>query len=90
MTAPAFEDRCSAVAEADAQARPECPAALFDRIAPVAPARRLARAAACGSAQATGVAPIAVHAAAVARARGAPDAARRLRWPLSVRARRKP
>lgn len=89
MTAPAFDGRFPAVAQVHAQARPECPPAPFDRIASVAPARRLARAAACGSGQAPGAGRATAHADAVARASGAPDAARRLRWPLFVHARGK-
>ncbi len=54
-----FKDHFSAVAGAYADARPEYPAALFDWIASVVPARALAWEAGCGSGQATrGLAPL--------------------------------
>ncbi|TYT22988.1 class I SAM-dependent methyltransferase [Luteimonas viscosa] len=51
--AATFKDHFSAVADAYAGARPEYPAALFEWIASVAPARGLAWEAGCGSGQAT-------------------------------------
>jgi SAM-dependent methyltransferase len=51
--APVFKDHFSAVAADYAQARPEYPPSLFAWIASVAPARRLAWDAGCGSGQAS-------------------------------------
>lgn len=53
MPGPGFKDHFSAVAAAYAHARPGYPDALFDWIAAVAPSRRLAWEAGCGSGQAT-------------------------------------
>lgn len=53
MPGPGFKDHFSAVAAAYAGARPSYPDALFDWIAAVAPSRRLAWEAGCGSGQAT-------------------------------------
>ena len=53
MARSTFKDHFSAVADAYADARPEYPDALFDWIATLAPGRRLAWEAGCGSGQAT-------------------------------------
>ena len=53
MSAVPFHDHFSAVAAQYAQARPEYPQALFDWIAAVAPARKLAWEPGCGSGQAS-------------------------------------
>jgi len=53
ISAPAFADHFSAVAAQYANARPEYPAALFDWIATVVPARAVAWEAGCGSGQAS-------------------------------------